>query len=179
MSDLSRAATESASRGVAPIDSVEIPPAPDKSNSTSPPITQVSPDESASVVTTESKSVLWVRRSDQIIVWLLSVVVLVLLGIHWVRLSRWGIAPVELSSQQPREYYYTLDINKASWVEWAQLDGIGEVMGRRIVADREERGLFRNPEDVSRIKGLGPRSMQKIRPFLRGGTEPESDQSMP
>jgi competence protein ComEA len=179
MSDLSGTATESLGHEVAPIDSVAIPPAQDKSNSDSVSITQASLDESASVVTTQSKSVLWVRRSDQIIVWLFSVVLLVLLGIHWVLLSRWGIAPVELSSQQPREYYYSLDINSASWVEWAQLDGIGEVIGRRIVANREEHGLFRNPEDVSRVKGIGPRLMQKIRPFLRGGTEPEPDQAMP
>jgi competence protein ComEA len=179
MSDLSGTATKSVGRDVAPIDSTEAPPAEGKSNSTSASITQTSSDESALVVTTESKSVVWVRRSDQVIVWLSSIVLLVLLGIHWVRLSRWGIAPVELSSQQSREYYYSLDINKASWVEWAQLDGIGEVIGRRIVANREEHGLFRNPDDVSRVKGIGPRLMQKIRPFLRGGTEPESDQPTP
>jgi competence protein ComEA len=164
---------------VAPIESTEAPPEQDKSNSVSAPITQASPDESASVVTNESKTVLWMRGSDQVIVWLLSAVLLVLLGIHWVRLSRWGIAPVELSSQQSREYYYSLDINSASWVEWAQLDGIGEVLGRRIVANREEHGLFRNPEDVSRVKGIGPRLMQKIGPFLRGGTEPGPDQPTP
>ncbi|HEY4258534.1 MAG TPA: helix-hairpin-helix domain-containing protein [Schlesneria sp.] len=179
MSDLSGTSTESVGRIVAPIDPSEIPLAQESLRSVSVPITQAWLDESTSVATSESKTVLWVRRSDQIVVWLLSVVLLMLLGIHWVRLSRWGISPVELSSQKPREYYYSLDINKASWVEWAQLDGIGEVMGRRIVANREEHGLFRNPDDVSRVKGIGPRSMQKIRPFLRGGTESESDQPMP
>jgi competence protein ComEA len=179
MSDLGGTATESAGRGVSPIESTETPPAQGNSNSLSVPIAQTSPDGSASVVTPESTTVLWVRRSDQIIVWLASVVLLVLLGIHWVLLSRWGIAPVELSSQQPREYYYSLDINRASWVEWTQLDGIGEVIGRRIVADREAHGLFRSPEDVSRVKGIGPRLMEKIRPFLRGGTASESDQPKP
>ena len=91
------------------------------------------------------RAVLWLRRGDQIVVGLLVASLLVLLGIHWLRLSRWGSAPVELSSQQPREYYYSLDINSASWVEWAQLDGIGEKLAKRIVADRDERGPFRSP----------------------------------
>ena len=114
---------------------------------------------------------LWLRRGDQIVVWLLITALLILLGIHWLRLSRWGNAPVELRSQQPREYYYSLDINTASWVEWSQLDGIGEKLARRIVADRDEHGPFRNPADVSRVKGIGPKLMDKIGPFLKGGTE--------
>lgn len=114
---------------------------------------------------------MWLRRGDQVIVGLLVAMLLVLLGIHWLRLSRWGSAPVELSSLQPREYYYSLDINTASWVEWSQLDGIGEKLARRIVADRDERGLFRNPDDVNRVRGIGPKLMERIRPFLRGGTE--------
>ncbi len=116
-------------------------------------------------------AVLWLRRGDQIVVWLLVMSLLALLGVHWLRLSRWGSAPVELSSQQPREYYYSLDINSASWVEWAQLDGIGEKLARRIVADRDERGPFRSPADISRGKGIGPKLLEKIKPFLRGGTE--------
>lgn len=114
---------------------------------------------------------LWLRRGDQVFVGLLVAMLLVLLGIHWLRLSRWGSAPVELSSLQPREYYYSLDINTASWVEWAQLDGIGEKLARRIVTDRDELGLFRNPDDVNRVRGIGPKLMERIRPFLRGGTE--------
>ncbi|MBS0203357.1 MAG: helix-hairpin-helix domain-containing protein [Planctomycetes bacterium] len=114
---------------------------------------------------------LWLRRGDQVFVGLLIALLLGLLGIHWVRLSRWGTAPVELSSQKPREYYYSLDINTASWVEWSQLDGIGETLARRIVADREERGLFHDPEEVNRVRGIGPKLMDRIRPFLRGGTD--------
>lgn len=114
---------------------------------------------------------MWLRRGDQVFVGLLIALLLGLLGIHWVRLSRWGTAPVELSSQKPREYYYSLDINTASWVEWSQLDGIGETLARRIVADREERGLFHDPEEVNRVRGIGPKLMDRIRPFLRGGTD--------
>jgi competence protein ComEA len=86
--------------------------------------------------------------------------------------------PVEVKSQKPREYHYSLDINTASWVEWAQLEGIGEKLAKRIVADRNERGPFRNPADVGRVRGIGPKTIERIKPFLRGGKE-ESSESKP
>jgi competence protein ComEA len=116
---------------------------------------------------------LWLRRTDQIVVATLLVALVVLLTIHWLRLSRWGTAEIELTSQQPREYFYSLDINSASWVEWAQLDGIGEKLAKRIVADREERGPFRDATDVGRVRGIHARQLESMKPFLRGGTATE------
>jgi competence protein ComEA len=129
------------------------------------------PSAASSKTPADDAAFLWLRRSDQLIVSLLILLLLGLLGVQWLRLSRWGIAPIELSSQQPREYYYSLDINSASWVEWAQLDGIGEKLGKRIVADRDERGPFRNADDVGRVKGIGPKVLEKMKPFLKGGTD--------
>jgi competence protein ComEA len=122
---------------------------------------------------------LWLSVGDRIVVWLLVAALLGLLGVHWLRLSRWGTAPVELSSREPREYYYSLDINSASWVEWAQLDGIGETLARRIIADREERGPFRNPKDVGRVRGIGLKLLERIEPFLRGGIDVKKDETEP
>ena len=116
---------------------------------------------------------LWLRRTDQLVVAMLLVALVVLLTIHWLRLSRWGTASIELTSQQPREYFYSLDINSASWVEWAQLDGIGEKLAKRIVADREERGPFRDASDVGRVRGIHLKQLESMKPFLRGGTAAE------
>ncbi len=134
--------------------------------------TPESPADPKLVPANTEQAWLWLRRGDQIFVWLMVVLLLILLGIHWLRLSKWGRFPVELRSQKPREYFYTLDINTASWVEWAQLDGIGEKLARRIIANRDDHGPFRNPTDVGRVRGIGPKILEKIRPFLRGGTEP-------
>ncbi len=116
---------------------------------------------------------LWLRRTDQLVVGTLLVALVMLLTIHWLRLSRWGTVSIELTSQQPREYFYSLDINKASWVEWAQLDGIGEKLARRIVADREERGPFRDASDVGRVRGIHAKQLESMKPFLRGGSGTE------
>lgn len=114
---------------------------------------------------------LWLRRGDQLFCSLLVIALLVLLGVHWVRLSKWGTVPVELTSTEPRRYYYLLDINEASWVEWTQIDGISEKLAKAIVSDREENGPFLNPDDVGRVKGIGPKVLEKMKPFLRGGKE--------
>ena len=92
---------------------------------------------------------------------------LVLLIAHRWKLSESGKAEIEITNQQPREYFYSIDINKASWVEWAQLDGIGEKLARRIVQDRNEKGPFRSIEDLNRVRGLGLKLIEKLRPFLK------------
>lgn len=116
---------------------------------------------------------LWLRRTDQFVVGTLLVALVVLLTVYWLRLSRWGAASIELTSQQPREYFYSLDINTASWVEWAQLDGIGEKLAKRIVADRAERGPFRDAGDVGRVRGIHAKQLESMKPFLRGGSATE------
>jgi competence protein ComEA len=125
------------------------------------------PEDKKQSATDPDARTLWLRRGDQIVVWLLTVALLGLLTLHWMRLSRWGSMPVELSSQQPRESFYSLDINAASWVEWAQLEGIGEKLARRIVADRDDNGPFRRIDDVGRVSGIGPKLLEKLKPFLR------------
>lgn len=179
MADLAGSSTESEERVIAPIQIVDPLPAAVDQPAPSADLLQGSANPTVPAQKSDRDAAFWLRRSDQAVVWFLAATLLLLLGIHWVRLSRWGISPVELSSQQPREYYYSLDINTASWVEWAQLDGIGEKLARRIVADRDEHGLFRDPADVTRVKGIGPALMEKIRPFLRGGTASESAPTTP
>jgi competence protein ComEA len=64
------------------------------------------------------------------------------------------------------QYQYQVALNSATWVEWAQLDGIGETLARRIVADREQHGPFRTINDLDRVKGIGPKTLEKMRPYV-------------
>jgi competence protein ComEA len=114
---------------------------------------------------------LWLRRGDQIFVGTLLSVGLVLLSINWLKLSRWGQQPVEVERLPSGHYQYMLDVNDATWVEWAQFEGIGETLAKRIVADRQSRGPFRSIDDVARVKGIGPRKLADMRPHLT--IEPE------
>ncbi len=110
---------------------------------------------------------LWLRRADQFFLGVLLISLLALLIAHRWKLSESGKAEIEITNQQPREYFYSIDINRASWVEWAQLDGIGEKLARRIVQDRSEKGPFHSVEDLKRVRGLGLKLIEKLRPFLK------------
>lgn len=116
---------------------------------------------------TASESMFWLRRADQIMLGVLLVILLVLLVAFRWKLSGGWRTNIEIVSQQPREYFYAIDINRASWVEWAQLDGIGEKLGRRIVQDRLDHGSFHSIDDLHRVRGLGPKLIEKLRPFLK------------
>jgi competence protein ComEA len=97
---------------------------------------------------------------------------ILMLAAHLALRDRWGAPTIEVASLRPREWHYSVEINSAIWVEWLQLPEIGEALARRIVDDRDERGPFRSVEDVSRVRGVGPKTLAKIRPFLRLDSDP-------
>lgn len=55
-----------------------------------------------------------------------------------------------------------MDINTAESTELASLPGIGPVLARRIVEEREVRGPFRSIDDLRRVRGIGPRLLRQI-----------------
>ncbi|MCP5000541.1 MAG: helix-hairpin-helix domain-containing protein [Hyphomicrobiales bacterium] len=75
---------------------------------------------------------------------------------------------------EPVEIVYQVDINKASWPELAQLPRIGETLARRIVESRETDGPFRDHDDVQRVRGIGPKTLEGIRPYLLPMPEAEA-----
>ncbi len=56
-----------------------------------------------------------------------------------------------------------VNINTASWEELTALDGIGDVLAKRIVAYREQNGPFSSAEDLMEISGIGEKKFQAIR----------------
>jgi len=106
------------------------------------------------------------RSGDQLFVGVLICASLVLMLIHWIRLSDWGAHPVEIERHASYRYDYKLDINEATWVEWTNLQGIGETLARRIVEEREHHGPYDSVDDLQRVKGIGPKTVEKIRPWL-------------
>jgi competence protein ComEA len=73
---------------------------------------------------------------------------------------------IDVQQAEPRAIDFQLDINTAPWPEWTLLPGIGETLARRIVASRETEGPFRNHADVIRVPGIGPRTLERIRPYF-------------
>jgi competence ComEA-like helix-hairpin-helix protein len=63
-----------------------------------------------------------------------------------------------------------VDINTASAPELIALPGIGPSMAGRILAYRAAHGKFTHVEDLDRVKGIGPATVRRLRPFIRIGT---------
>jgi competence protein ComEA len=47
------------------------------------------------------------------------------------------------------------------------LPGIGPKMAERVLQYRKEHGVFRSPEEIMEVKGIGPKKFEKLRPYLR------------
>ena len=62
-----------------------------------------------------------------------------------------------------------ININTANWDQLMQLPGIGETIAQRIIDYREQSGLFTTIEDLENINGIGPGTLDKIRPFITLG----------
>lgn len=58
---------------------------------------------------------------------------------------------------------FQVDVNVANWPEWVQLDGIGRETAIRIIEDREANGPFLSIDDVGRVEGIGPTTLDRIR----------------
>ena len=59
-----------------------------------------------------------------------------------------------------------IDLNTASEQELQSLPGIGPVMAGRIAAHREANGPFAAVDDVEEVPGIGPKTMESIRPLV-------------
>ena len=59
-----------------------------------------------------------------------------------------------------------LNINTASAKELQTLPNIGAQMAKRIVAYREQHGKFANVDALQDVKGIGAKTLEKLRPFV-------------
>jgi competence protein ComEA len=62
-----------------------------------------------------------------------------------------------------------VDLNSATVEALIRIPGIGEVMAQRIVDWREEHGPFRRAEDLIKVKGVGEKTFDKLRPYVKVG----------
>lgn len=106
-----------------------------------------------------------VRRSEAtLIALILSGVLLVM--IVWASVGRRMGEPIPLERDPDRIYDVRVDINTASAAELVHLPGIGPTLANRIIEDRKRRGRFTKPHELARVRGIGPKLLERIEPFL-------------
>jgi competence protein ComEA len=106
------------------------------------------------------------RRMDQAVVAGLVAIALVGMGVYWVVQGGPRGELIEIDRADPLSARYLVDINKAEWPELAELPDIGETMARRIVDSRKSVGAFKDHDDLRRVRGIGPRTLEKMKPYL-------------
>ncbi len=62
---------------------------------------------------------------------------------------------------------HPLDINHASAYELTALPRVGPVIAQRILALRDSLGGFGELEQLRAVKGVGPRTLEGLRPLVR------------
>ncbi len=106
------------------------------------------------------------RRWDQ-------VAVAVLLGLSWIAIAVGLLVRgyhrgrlIDIEQAEPVTITFRVDVNRAEWTELTLLPDLGEALARRIVESREKDGPFRSHDDLRRVKGIGPKKLESIRPYL-------------
>jgi competence protein ComEA len=103
---------------------------------------------------------------DQAAVASLVLLALVAMGMYWFIQGGHRGELIEIDRAKPLTARYLVDINAAEWPELAELPEIGEMLARRIVESRSAAGPFGDHDDLLRVNGIGPRTLDKLRPYL-------------
>jgi len=59
-----------------------------------------------------------------------------------------------------------LDVNRADRAALVGLPGVGPVLAERILEDRARNGPFRSVEDLRRVRGIGERTLERLRDLV-------------
>ncbi len=74
-----------------------------------------------------------------------------------------GYAQAAAAMQEPQE---PIDVNTASEEDLELIPGIGPAMAQRIIAWREQNGPFERIEDLLNVRGIGVKTLEKLRPYV-------------
>jgi competence ComEA-like helix-hairpin-helix protein len=74
--------------------------------------------------------------------------------------------PPAIERSEERRYDLKIDVNTCNRLELEHLPGIGPKLAERILASREEEGPFADERDLMRVKGIGPKLLAKMSPYL-------------
>lgn len=73
--------------------------------------------------------------------------------------------PKKSSGSSEKKVTFPVNINTASKKELDALPGIGEVLAQRIIDYRSANGPFSTVDDLTKVKGIGAKTLEKLKPY--------------
>jgi competence protein ComEA len=111
-----------------------------------------------------ARSLLLVR--DQAVVGFTVLSALLSMCVYWVAQGGLTGGLIEIDRAESLSAKFLVDINQAEWPELAVLPEIGPTLAQRIVESRQTAGPFVDHEDLRRVRGIGPLTLERLRPYL-------------
>src|SRR6185369_8213988 len=101
---------------------------------------------------TNSPGPLWprlvLRRPDQAVCAAMIALSLIAITAWYTYQTYLGGRTIDIERADPIAIDFKIDVNKAEWTELSLMPNIGEQLAKRIVADRIERGPFKDLEEL-------------------------------
>lgn len=67
---------------------------------------------------------------------------------------------------EQEEAYLSININTADKKTLAKLNGVGPVTADLIIEFREQYGAFQSVDELTKVKGIGPKTLEKLAPYI-------------
>lgn len=136
----------------------------------SPPLIPVSANAATTPASTPSST----KRSAQVTLGLLLIALVCLLLVRGYG-NRFGLRPTDTTPRPDLQ----IDLNTCERIDLEQLPSVGPKLAHAIHEHRKTRGPFQSIEDLRDVHGIGPNTLDKIRPFLRVSSAPATEPPAP
>ena len=115
----------------------------------------------------------WPRPVYWVCYGILALILAYVVVLGWLR-PMYLAEPIEVIPGVAAKIEQKINPNTATWAELTQLPRIGPTLAKRIVAYRHEQQsassatqpVFATPDDLDAVRGIGPKTVDRMRPFL-------------
>jgi competence ComEA-like helix-hairpin-helix protein len=116
-------------------------------------------------MTERERRIPWLTRGDRLGLGLSAGLLLLALSGNVLLRGGWGRPDVELTSRDSIRHH-RIDINTAEAWQLQALNGVGPKRAEAMVRHRQRIERFQSLDELVRVRGIGPKTVERLRPYL-------------